>query len=262
MTALTVKGLSIAFGGVKSIDDVSLDAPAGVVTSIIGPNGAGKTTLFNLISGIYRPLSGSVHIGDNDVTGLATHERARLGMARTFQNLKLFPHMTVLDNVMTGCHIREKSSLVADLMALPQSRRASRESREIAMTELVRVGLDSEADRQASDLSYGQLKRLEIARALASGCSILLLDEPAAGCNAIETREIDVLIVRLAEEGRAVVLIEHDMRMVMRISKHIIVLDSGRKLVEGDADTVRHHPDVIAAYLGAHGAREAGAAHD
>ncbi|WP_319774117.1 ABC transporter ATP-binding protein [Breoghania sp.] len=261
MTVLEIENLGISFGGLKAVDGVSFNADAGEVTSIIGPNGAGKTTLFNLVSGVYRASSGSVRIEGKDVTGEPPHLLARRGMARTFQNLQIFPQMTALDNVMTGCHLREKSNLFADLLGLPSSRRETAHSRELAHEALERVGLNALSARPASDLSYGQLKRLEIARALVTGCKILLLDEPAAGCNAVETREVDDLIHAIAEEGVCVVLIEHDMRMVMRISSHIVVLDQGTKIAEGRPEDIRDNPRVVEAYLGAHGAAEARAAH-
>lgn len=261
MTALEIENLGISFGGLKAVDGVSFAAGAGEVTSIIGPNGAGKTTLFNLVSGVYSADTGHVRIDGADVTGEPPHRLARRGMARTFQNLQIFPQMTAQDNVMTGCHLRETSNLLADLLGLPSSRRETAKSRERAREALARVGLGDLAARPASELSYGQLKRLEIARALVTGCSILLLDEPAAGCNAVETREVDDLIHSIAEEGVAVVLIEHDMRMVMRISSHIVVLDQGSKIAEGRPEEIRDNERVVAAYLGAHGAAEARAAH-
>ncbi len=259
--SLEIDGLGISFGGIRAVDDVGFTARPGEVTSIIGPNGAGKTTLFNLVSGVYVASSGRVSIDGKDVTGEPPHVLARLGMARTFQNLQVFPQMTALDNVMTGCHMQEDSNLLADLLGLPAARRATAKSRSAALAALERAGLADLAHRPASEMSYGQLKRLEIARALVTGCSILLLDEPAAGCNAVETREVDDLIHAIAAEGKTVVLIEHDMRMVMRISAHIIVLDQGRKIAEGSPEDIRTNPQVIAAYLGAHGAAEAEAAH-
>lgn len=261
MSRLEIDSMGISFGGIKAVDGVSFAADPGEVTSIIGPNGAGKTTLFNLISGIYRSDSGAVRIEGQDVTGQPPHWLARCGMARTFQNLQIFPQMTALDNVMAGCHMTERSNLLADLLGLPSSRRETAKSREAARAALARAGLATLAERPASALSYGQLKRLEIARALVTGCTILLLDEPAAGCNAVETREVDDLIHAIAREGVTVVLIEHDMRMVMRISSHIVVLDQGAKIAEGRPEEIRDNPRVVAAYLGAHGAAEAKAAH-
>jgi len=248
---LSIEGLGIAFGGVKAVHDVSFSVKPGEIVSIIGPNGAGKTTLFNMISGIYLPGSGRVVLNGKDVTGMEPHLLARRGMSRTFQNLQIFQAMSVLDNAITGYHLQESGSVLADMLGLPGSRRRARAAREGALALLARVGLDRGAEREAGNLSYGALKRLEIARALALSPSILLLDEPAAGCNAVETEEIDHLIAEVAAEGVAILLVEHDMKMVMRISNHIVVLDHGEKITEGDPMQVSRNPAVIAAYLGA-----------
>lgn len=248
---LSVEGLGIAFGGLKAVNDVSFAVRPGEIASVIGPNGAGKTTLFNMISGLYQPGSGRVMLAGEDVTGFAPHLLARRGMSRTFQNLQIFQSMTVLENAVTGYHLRERGTVLADMLALPAARRRAREAEEGAMALLARVGLDRAAGREAGSLSYGSLKRLEIARALALEPKILLLDEPAAGCNAVETEEIDHLIAAVAASGVAILLVEHDMKMVMRISSHIVVLDHGEKIAEGDPATVSRNPAVIAAYLGA-----------
>ncbi|PTW48373.1 ABC transporter ATP-binding protein [Rhodovulum kholense] len=260
MSLLSVEGLGIAFGGVRAVHDVGLTVAPGEIVSIIGPNGAGKTTLFNMISGVYLPGAGRVRLDGEDVTGMAPHLLARRGLSRTFQNLQIFPAMSVLENAATGFHLRERGALLADLLALPGARRRSAEALAGARDLLARVGLDRAADREAGELSYGALKRLEIARALATAPRLLLLDEPAAGCNAVETEEIDRLIAGMAQSGIAILLVEHDMKLVMRISTHIVVLDHGEKIAEGDPATVSRHPDVIAAYLGAPVAVE-GAAH-
>ena len=249
-TLLSLEGLGITFGGLKAVNDVSFEVKPGEIVSVIGPNGAGKTTLFNMISGIYQPGTGRVVLNGEDVTGMEPHLLARRGMSRTFQNLQIFQSMTVLDNAVTGYHLQEKGSVLADLLSLPSSRRRARAAREGAQTLLARVGLDRAAEREAGNLSYGSLKRLEIVRALALNPKILLLDEPAAGCNAVETEEIDQLIAEVAASGVAILLVEHDMKMVMRISNHIVVLDHGEKIAEGDPATVSRNPAVIAAYLG------------
>ncbi|PZO65890.1 MAG: high-affinity branched-chain amino acid ABC transporter ATP-binding protein LivG [Paracoccus denitrificans] len=247
---LTAEGLGIAFGGIKAVKDVSFDVHPGEIVSVIGPNGAGKTTLFNMLSGIYRPGTGRVMLAGDDVTGMTPHLLARRGMSRTFQNLQIFPSMTVLENVVTGYYLQEKGSGLADILSLPSCRRRTRLAEEGARALLGRVGLGGVAEREAGNLSYGSLKRLEIARALALSPKILLLDEPAAGCNAVETEEIDHLIAEVAQSGVAILLVEHDMKMVMRISNHIVVLDHGEKIAEGEPLAVSRDPAVIAAYLG------------
>ncbi|MDO5528307.1 MAG: ABC transporter ATP-binding protein [Paracoccus sp. (in: a-proteobacteria)] len=247
---LSIEGLGISFGGIKAVNDVSFRVGPGEIVSVIGPNGAGKTTLFNMISGVYRPGTGRVVLSGEDVTGIEPHELARRGMSRTFQNLQIFQSMTVLENAVTGYHLREQGSVLADMLGLPSSRRRAREAASGAMELLSRVGLDRAAERAAGNLSYGSLKRLEIARALALNPRVLLLDEPAAGCNAVETEEIDQLIAEVAKSGVAVLLVEHDMKMVMRVSNHIVVLDHGEKIAEGDPATISRNPAVIAAYLG------------
>jgi branched-chain amino acid transport system ATP-binding protein len=254
---LTADNIGIGFGGLRALDGVGFAARAGEVLAVIGPNGAGKTTLFNIISGLYHADAGRVTLAGRDVTQAPPHQLAALGLSRTFQNLQVFFRMTALENVMAGRHLREGSSLLADLLRLPAARRANAATRDAALALLQAVGLAERAETPAGSLPYGALKRLEIARALATEPRVLLLDEPAAGCNAVETEEIDRLIAAVAARGVAVVLIEHDMKLVMRISRHVLVLNQGRMLAEGTPEAVRADPEVIAAYLGVHGAREA-----
>ena len=253
---LSVKDIGISFGAVKAVDGVSFSVDEGQIYTVIGPNGAGKTTLFNVISGVYFASRGSVELAGEDVTNLAPDALAARGMSRTFQNLQIFQRMTVAQNVMVGRHLKERRNLFADLLRLPSVGRQNRETRAAALQLLDEVGLRDKADVLAGDLSYGGCKRLEIARALATEPRVLLLDEPAAGCNAVETEEIDRLIRRVAGKGIAVVLVEHDMKLVMKISHRILVLDGGRFLVEGTPAEVRDNPVVHQAYLGNRGARE------
>ena len=205
-----------------------------------------------MISGIYRPGRGRIRFDGQDVTNLEPHQLARIGLSRTFQNLQVFFRLTVLENVMVGRHLHEPKGVLAHALRLPSVRRANADCAEKAREFVEFVGL-RDADRVAGALPYGALKRLEIARALASEPKLLLLDEPAAGCNSVETEEIDGLIQQIARKGTTVVLVEHDMKLVMKISDRILVLDRGRKLAEGSAGEVRHNPDVIRAYLGSHG---------
>jgi len=259
---LQAERLSIAFGGVHAVNDVSFAVAAGTVFSIIGPNGAGKTTLFNLISGLYVPATGSVRLAGEDVTGLSPDKLARRGLSRTFQNLQIFFGMTALENVMVGRHRHETTGILSDLLHLPAVTRQNRATCAAAAAALDRVGLSTYAMRPAGSLPYGALKRLEIARALASEPRLLLLDEPAAGCNPVETQELDQVIRAVVKDGVTVVLVEHDMRLVMNISDRVHVLARGRTLAEGTPQEVRANAEVIEAYLGAHGLREAAHALD
>lgn len=254
---LEARGLSISFGGVRALDDASFAVHPSEILSIIGPNGAGKTTLFNIVSGLYRASSGETWLNGENVTRLRAHQLAQRGLSRTFQNLQIFFRMTAIDNVMVGGHLRERVSLISEMLSLPSTLRQNAITHDRASQLLERVGLLRRADQTAGDLAYGELKRLEIARALAMEPRVLMLDEPAAGCNAVETQEIDQLIRGIARSGTAVVLVEHDMRLVMNISDRVLVLNQGKKLAEGVPADVRNNSEVIAAYLGQHGAKEA-----
>jgi branched-chain amino acid transport system ATP-binding protein len=257
VSLLRVENLRIAFGGIVAVDGVSFVVNRGEIFSLIGPNGAGKTTLFNLISGVYVPQNGRIVLDGEDVTKLAPQDLARRGMSRTFQNLQVFFRMTAAENVMVGRHIHENHNVLMHIAALPSVHAQNRRTRAEAERLLAMVGLEKLAERPAGSLPYGALKRLEIARALAVEPKILLLDEPAAGCNPVETEEIDAVIQMIAARGIAVVLVEHDMRLVMRISNRIHVLDRGQTLAEGTPDEVRRNAAVVSTYLGGLGEQEA-----
>jgi branched-chain amino acid transport system ATP-binding protein len=252
MALLEVQDLSIHFGGVKAVQNVSFSIDAGIVYAVIGPNGAGKTTLFNLITGIYTPTSGSINLDGQSIAGKSPDGLAQLGLARTFQNLQICMNMSAIENVMVGAHLRLDRNLFKAALRWPSIKTRDRDLL-AESAELMRfVGLDAYVNSRADAMSYGALKRLEIARALAMKPRLLFLDEPAAGLNSKETIEVDALIRKVADTGVTVVLVEHDMKMVMNLSDRILVLDYGKKIAEGTGPEVRRNPDVIAAYLGAH----------
>ncbi len=251
MMLLSIEGLGKEFGGVQAVADLAFTVEAGRIHSIIGPNGAGKTTLFNLVSGLYSPTRGRIRFAGEDITDLSAAERARRGIARTFQNLQIFFNMAAVENVMVGRHLHTDRRFLPSLFRLPGVIRANREARGKAIQLMRAVGLEAYVDADADAMPYGALKRLEIARALATEPRLLMLDEPAAGLNPTETAEINRLIQRIAAGGTTVLLVEHDMKLVMGVSDHILVLDHGRRLAEGTAAEVRANPDVIRAYLGA-----------
>jgi branched-chain amino acid transport system ATP-binding protein len=248
---LKIRNLSKSFGGVHAVQDVSFAIKEGSIHSVIGPNGAGKTTLFNLITGVYTPTKGEIVLRGENVAGLTPDQLARRGMSRTFQNLQICLNMTAIDNVMVGAHLRLNQNLFASMLRLPSVRKADQVCRDEAAQLMDFVGVGQYVDAGSSQMPYGALKRLEIARALAARPKVLLLDEPAAGLNHTETGEIEALIRKVAQSGVTVVLVEHDMKLVMNLSDHILVLDYGKKLAEGTAAEVRANPDVVAAYLGA-----------
>ena len=251
MALLEVRGLTMEFGGLRAVDDVTFDVHQGEILSIIGPNGAGKTTVFNVLTGLYHPTRGEIVFNGHRLNELKPYQITALGIARTFQNIRLFREMTVWENVVVGAHTRLKSGFFPSIFKGPATRREERAAREQAYRHLEFVGLRGLETAKARQLPYGAQRRLEIARALAADPRLLLLDEPAAGMNATETAELMELIRKLKRQSITVILIEHDMRMVMDISERIVVLDHGRKIAEGTPDEVRRNEAVIAAYLGA-----------
>lgn len=253
MTLIKVENLTKSFGGITAVSDLDFTIESGGIVSIIGPNGAGKTTLFNLLTGVYTPTVGRIWFEGVDVTGRSSHELAAIGLSRTFQNVQSFMNMSALENVMVGCHLHSNCRFIDALLQLPSIRRTNSESRKAAIELMEYVGLKAYIASQANQLPYGALKRLEIARALATRPRVLLLDEPAAGLNPRETQEIDELIQNIARQGITVILVEHDMKLVMGISDRIIVLDQGQWLAEGTTDEIRHNHDVVGAYLGQQG---------
>jgi branched-chain amino acid transport system ATP-binding protein len=249
-TILETKNLHRHFGGLHAVNDVSVKVTRGHIKAIIGPNGAGKTTLFNLIAGTIPPSGGDVLFMGRKVTAWKPHAVAGLGIARTFQTTKLFPHMTVLENVMAGRHLRIRSGFLAAMLNLPRTWKEERQCRESSLLILKELGLLDHAGETASDLSFGRQRLVELARAIATEPTLLLLDEPAAGLNIYETKELAKLIVSIRDRGITCLVVEHDMSLVMNISDEVVVLDQGQKIAEGPPRTIQRDPEVIRIYLG------------
>ncbi len=251
VAVLECGGIGVRFGGVTALNNVTFRALKGEITAIIGPNGAGKTTLLNVISGLISQDEGRITFHGADITAIRPHERGRRGIVRTFQNLEIFSNMTVLENVMTGCHRRVDYSVIDSLLKTPRFWRNERLCREYAENRLEFVGLTDKKDMPAEELPFGNQRLLELARALGADPELILLDEPAAGLNIRETRSLGAIIERIRGElGISIILVEHDMDLVMRISDRITVLNFGEVIAEGTPMTIQKNPDVIAAYLG------------
>jgi ABC-type branched-subunit amino acid transport system ATPase component len=247
---LELREVARAFGGVRAVDGVSFAVGEGEIHGLIGPNGAGKTTIINLVSGLMRPTAGEIRIGEERLDGLPPHRIAALGITRTFQNIRVFPDLSAAENVIVGAHLSRRAPLWRHLAMLPAAREEEAATRSRALALLARVRLDDRADERAANLSYGEQRRVEIARALASDPRLVLLDEPTAGMNPGEVASIAAVIREVARHGHSVLLVEHNVKLVMDVCDRITVLDFGKVIAQGTPAAIANHPEVIAVYLG------------
>ena len=247
---LDISNISISFGGLQALSDINISVDRNTVHGVIGPNGAGKTTLFNIITGMYRPNTGSITMEGKDMTSCKPHRRVHLGIARTFQNIRLFHNMTVLDNVLIGQHIHCPTPVLSILIHGRKSARGEKQAREKAVEALTVMGLQDHLEDNVASLSYGQQRLVEFARAIAAEPKLILLDEPAAGMNPTEKGSLLAMISKLRDQGYTFILIEHDMKLVMNVCDKISVLDHGKVISQGQPEQVRSNPEVIRAYLG------------
>jgi len=247
---LTANNVTIKFGGLTAVNDVSLEIKKNMICGLIGPNGAGKTTFFNIVSGVLKPTNGSIKFNGKDITGLFPYKINEMGISRTYQSINLFKSMTVAENVLVGMHSRLKSGLASSVLRTGRQRREEAYAREKADSILEFVGLKKKRDSIAGSLSYGDQRLVEIARALASDPKLLLLDEPAAGMNTKEKMDLKEIVKKINQKGITVLLVEHDMKLVMGVTDYIYVLNYGRKIAQGDPESIQNNPEVIKAYLG------------
>ncbi len=247
---LEVSGVSKRFGGVQAVSGVSFRLGQGMIKAVIGPNGAGKTTLFNMVSGFAAPDRGTITFGGHPIHGQKPHQVAARGISRTFQNIRLFEHLSALENVMVGRHLRSRAGFLAGMLDLGRARREAAAVRARSLEVMAFLGIEGLADAEATSLAYGQQRAVELARALASDPALVLLDEPAAGLNMRETRDLAGLITRVRDRGVTVLLVEHDMSLVMEICDEVLVLSYGEKIAEADPRTVQRDPQVVKVYLG------------